>query len=474
MPRSLVSLAVALIVALSVFTISRPTHVSASIPWSVGYYTGWENYPISQIPWSDFTAMIACCAATQTDGGLDFSATSLTPDEMTGLVAAGHAHGKKVLYSIGGSGDGNWNSACSPSIRSTFVSNIVAVIKRYGFDGVDLDIERDWGYPDYVDYTFCVSAIQSAVKSLNPSLLVTEAADPDTQPLMIAKVWKYLDVVDIMSYSSGASDIARWVNSYTSRGVPAGLLAVGLGTNPDEYDYAHPSDCGDKAQYAAHHGLRGLMEWTVDSEAAPCLSYLAPYVSGGTPLPTSTPSSPAGTSTPAPASTAAPTATPTSTATSAPLVLYDGKVENATDNSYSFSARNRCDATTFSAPPCSYSITYRGWRALDFWFQSAALDASPYKTLQFDVNTNGQPLSDFFVAASNVSGGGTGSVRLSDAVVSSVAGGCTARSTGAWVHISIPMSSLDPSNEALKTIQLKNYLNQPLSPVWYDAIKLAG
>jgi hypothetical protein len=49
-------------------------------------------------------------------------------------------------------------------------------------------------------------------------------------------------------------------------------------------DYAGPFDCGNIAQYAAGHGLAGVMFWTVQDDYLdhnkqyPCFNLVAPYV----------------------------------------------------------------------------------------------------------------------------------------------------------------------------------------------------
>ncbi|RXG67229.1 hypothetical protein Avbf_14642 [Armadillidium vulgare] len=67
-------------------------------------------------------------------------------------VAAYSKYGIKVLISIGGwndsAGDKYHRLVTSPSARANFVTNALAFVKQYGFDGIDLD----WEYPGCPQY----------------------------------------------------------------------------------------------------------------------------------------------------------------------------------------------------------------------------------------------------------------------------------------------------------------------------------
>ena len=264
------------------------------------------------------------------NGSVNTTAHGMTPAFMRAAVAAAHQHGKKILLSVGGAEDLNWDAACNSTNRATFVNNLVALMKLYGYDGLDLDVEQDFGAPAHTDFIACVSGIRAALNAITPRPMLTEAADPSWQGYMIAPVAQYLDQINFMSYWGAVTKMPAEVANYTSRGVPVSKLAIGLGLVAGMIDTSLAS-CQAKTAYAANNGLGGVMEWVVTAPGvAPCMAVVGTYLAGTTPPPT-----PAPTATPRPTPTATPRATPrptqgtsgvTSKATSTPNSAPSGPV----------------------------------------------------------------------------------------------------------------------------------------------------
>ena len=486
------------------------------IGWSSGYYTGWQQggYPPSSIPWNGITDLIQFSAinSASRNGTLDYTSHSLTPAYMQAAVAAAHAAHRLILFSIGGAEDDNWDAACSTTYRSTFISNVMAVVQQYGYDGVDLDIEQDFGGPAYTDYTACVSGMRSALTQLNPGLLLTEAADPDWEATMLSHVYQYLNQINLMTYSTDATQIASQIANYTSLGIPKSELGIGIGLESGEVDVNNPADCSAKAAYAVANGLGGVMQWTVADDALDssgqtvCYNALAPYVPAATgatatpvpatstPVPatatakpgTSTPvpatSTPvpatatpkSGTSTPVPAtntpvaSTKTPTAAPTATAgTGSTYAIFDGSMQNGwQDSAFGYSSDNPCDATTYVTGPCSFSIAYSTWGGMQF-ISPSAFSVSGYSALDYDLNTEGQPIGDFSVLFCDTSDN-----TISEQVLSSA--NVVGTTSNGFDQISVPVSQLDPSGATITEIQLKNATSGSLSTVYVDDVALAS
>ncbi len=59
------------------------------------------------------------------------------------LVSAWQASGKKVLLSVGGYDMNPYWDACVSAGASSFVNQLVAIVKNQGFDGIDIDYEYD-------------------------------------------------------------------------------------------------------------------------------------------------------------------------------------------------------------------------------------------------------------------------------------------------------------------------------------------
>jgi hypothetical protein len=205
-----------------------------------------------------------------------------------------------------------------------------------------------------------------------------------------------------------------------------------------------------------------------------------------TPSPSQTPAA-SGTSTPPPATpTASRTSTaPTRTATAAPtrtstptsqvgaaggsgnLTMYQNSVAPGFNvNAFGYVSQNDCDPSTYISAPCSYAITYTGWGGLSFAPSSGSINPATYGSLDYDVNTNGQPIGDLSILLVDPSGAWINEVRLKNAFVKqSLSGG--------WVHVSVPLTTLDQRGTPIGAIQLKNYLNRRLKAIHYDDVQLS-
>lgn len=273
---------------LSSTTASSQQNNGSALGWSTGYYVGWlqDGYPPQTIPWKAITVLNHSSLTTsdKRDGTITL-AHHLTPTYMHAAVAAAHTHHVKILISIGGSDDYNFDAACNSTNRDKFINNLINIMKTYGYDGIDLDIEQDFGAPDHTDYIACVAGIQDALSVITPRPLLTEAADPDWQAPMLTQVWRYLDEINLMSYHTNYQTIGDKLNNYTSLGVPKNKLGIGLGLGDGNGVDTTVDNCRGKAEYAMDNGYGGIMEWIItDDQAAhhgktPCFDAIAPYVS---------------------------------------------------------------------------------------------------------------------------------------------------------------------------------------------------
>jgi hypothetical protein len=181
--------------------------------------------------------------------------------------------------------------------------------------------------------------------------------------------------------------------------------------------------------------------------------------------PTNTPSA---TKTPSPTvvPTQPPAATPTSTTgTSSNLVVYDNNMGSMfSDGAFGYVSKNACDGAMYFDPNCSYAITYKAWGGTDWTVSNGTLGTAGYTALTYHLNPNGQPISDFGALLTNKKGGVIKEVPLTAGMATALSGG--------WYQVSVPISSLNPNNVAVKEIQLKNEMNATLSTVHYDDVKL--
>jgi len=211
-------------------------------------------------------------------------AHSLTPAFMQAAVAVAHQHNVKIYIAVGGAEDNNFDAACNNTNRSTFINNLVSIMQTYGYDGIDLDIEQDFGSPNHIDYIACVQQLRTKLNAITPRPGLSMAADPDWQAYMAATVAQYLDQINLMSYWTDVNGIGAKLDNFTSLGIPKSKLGVGFGLGDDGGIDTTAAACNAKAKYVVNNGYGGVMEWILTDDQAlhngqtPCLTAVAQYV----------------------------------------------------------------------------------------------------------------------------------------------------------------------------------------------------
>jgi len=141
-------------------------------------------------------------------------------------------------------------SSASEDNRATFVANLVDIVTRYGYDGLDLDWE-----PILPEDTTDVLALVSDLRAALPDAILTmpvgfENANLPSDLSQYAQLAGDLDQINAMTYGM-AGDYPGWkswhssalyhdddatptsvdvtVNAYLAAGVPAAKLGVGAG-----------------------------------------------------------------------------------------------------------------------------------------------------------------------------------------------------------------------------------------------------
>lgn len=119
----------------------------------------------------------------------------------------------KVMVACGGwGGSGGFSDmAASEENRKIFVESVVAFIKKYDLDGLDLD----WEYPglpgigntyrpeDKQNFTSLVTELRQAMDQLKPGLIITFAAagwERYFDHIELDKVMKQVDFINLMTY----------------------------------------------------------------------------------------------------------------------------------------------------------------------------------------------------------------------------------------------------------------------------------
>ena len=229
----------------------KPTVASQ---WVMGYYVAYQRdlYPPDKIDWKGLTHIIMGRIKANADGTLDTSFdwdTTHGPALAKDVAIRAHAAGKKAILMLGGAGNGAQIHDAVANHRAQFITNLLAALTEYGYDGLDLDWEDnvDWG----LFQTFAEELRQAA-----PQAILTLPVGPlnlniDTVDPHIPLIAEQLDRVMLMSYypstSWAGSGWLSWYNSplkgakpttpvsiedsfnrFVDAGVPKRKLAMGI------------------------------------------------------------------------------------------------------------------------------------------------------------------------------------------------------------------------------------------------------
>lgn len=223
----------------------------------MGYYASWHspanggNYAVSSIDWDGLTHVAAAFYVPDANGG--WASGYFDQATASALIAGAHAHGKKVLASIGGSGSGPAFEQAMQKAESTFVANLEALVTS-GYDGIDIDWEGG-NLSAAQDQALELQLVQ-ALRQKSPGILVTLTAGYENENSLDDLSWygtvaAQLDRINLMTYgmagawqgweswhssplhwnsgSSTPTGIDASVKHYIAAGVPAAKLGIGIG-----------------------------------------------------------------------------------------------------------------------------------------------------------------------------------------------------------------------------------------------------
>lgn len=201
----------------------------------VGYYPSWNRtlLPHTAIQYVHVTHLFHAFIAPTNDGGIEVPAGYLYPE----LIQSAHAHGVKVLPSLGGWGD--YSARFSPmtadtAARRRFVQQLTAFLLANGYDGADLDYEYPKNAADRSNFRSLISELRTAFTAVNPPLLLTMAG-PSTnwsgQWFDFAGMKDDFDLIGIMTYD--------YYGSWTSKAGPNSAVYGNWAANTEGWmDYS--------------------------------------------------------------------------------------------------------------------------------------------------------------------------------------------------------------------------------------------
>ncbi|MEV6490245.1 glycosyl hydrolase family 18 protein [Actinoplanes sp. NPDC051633] len=288
-----------------------PTNPGGPLPahFLTGYWHNFDN-PATEIRLRDVPAAydlvaVAFAEATGTPGavtfgidpGLSAALGGYTNANFKADVATLHSRGKKVILSVGG--ERGSISVNDGAAANNFASTVTALIREFGFDGVDIDLENG------VNPTYMAQALRSIHGAVTPKPIITMA--PQTIDMqnpagsyfrLALNIKDILTVVHTQYYNSGsmlgcdknqaysqgtvnfivalaciplegpASETLR--PDQISLGLPASSGAAGGGyVSPSVVNQAltcltRGTNCGSFKPPRTYPGLRGAMTWSVN------------------------------------------------------------------------------------------------------------------------------------------------------------------------------------------------------------------
>jgi chitinase len=171
----------------------------------IGYWHNFTNpagptFPISQVS-ADYDVIVVAFADDAGNGSIAFNLDPSAGGEARFIadVAAARSKGKKVVLSFGGqNGTVTLNNA---SQVTNFVNSVEAIMKRYGFDGIDIDLESGAGVTSGAPVQAnLVSAVKQLKQRIGSGFYLSMAPEhPYVQGGFVAYsgIWgAYLPIID--------------------------------------------------------------------------------------------------------------------------------------------------------------------------------------------------------------------------------------------------------------------------------------
>ena len=154
------------------------------------------------------------------------------------LMKKAHSKNVKVLASIAGGGPHPYYSTLlEDEKREMFIQNLVAMVKRYQFDGIDVDLEGDNiddNYEKFVvelaeslhaSHKIMTAAIATSYKDKLPDKALKQFDFVNVMSYDRTGPWRPQDTGDPSPYSMAVEDLDYWHNE---RGILKNKLVLGL------------------------------------------------------------------------------------------------------------------------------------------------------------------------------------------------------------------------------------------------------
>ena len=170
----------------------------------IGYYCGeWFDVPVSSLQADKLTHIMYGFLIPKEDGTCK---PFEEEDELKALIEKGHNVGTEVYISLGGYSEKNGpplkgvfeKISASDKLRNIFIENVMEVVEKYGFDGVEID----WEYATYKTAGDYEKLITGFYEKLHPIGKGLSTALPGTGSINGENVWEALSAVSDKCLSS--------------------------------------------------------------------------------------------------------------------------------------------------------------------------------------------------------------------------------------------------------------------------------
>ncbi|WP_179211547.1 chitobiase/beta-hexosaminidase C-terminal domain-containing protein, partial [Thermoanaerobacterium thermosaccharolyticum] len=279
-----------------------PTHVLTGY-WQ-NFYNGAKALRLSDVPTAYDIVAVAFADATSTPGTVTFTVDSGLSSQLGGYteaqfisdIATLHSRGQKVIISVGG--QNGTVSVYDQTSATNFADSVYALMIKYGFDGVDIDLENG------INVTYLTSALRQLSDKAGSNLIITLAPQTiDMQSQSSSYFQLALNIKDILTivntqyynsgsmlgydgkvYSQGTEDfLTALATIQLENGLRPDQVGLGLPASPSAASsgYIDPSivnaalDClanGTNAgSYKPPHTyptIRGAMTWSINWDAS--------------------------------------------------------------------------------------------------------------------------------------------------------------------------------------------------------------
>jgi len=223
-------------------------------------YPGWiqGSIPPSKFNYAPWTVISDFGLWPTATGGIavgDMGSLSKIP----AVVAAAHRAGKKVIMAVGEQGLGPvFASAASPRYQPTLITTITNYVAKYDFDGVDIDWEEDVPQNE-ASYVSLIKNLRAMFRREfpNPVFLSADVNTGQVPPGIAAQIAPYVNSLNMQTFQNNGVSSAI---AYTSAGIPASKLLMGIGVASGYYDTSE-SRVAAKVRYVEGHGLGGTLLW---------------------------------------------------------------------------------------------------------------------------------------------------------------------------------------------------------------------